>query len=200
MYGEKQNEASGLQKIEGTVEQIVYANEDNGYTVCDVAVGDDMITVCGIMPMLCEGDSLCAYGKWVHSPKYGRQFSAEQYERVMPADTASMLRYLSSRAIKGIGPKTAVKIIEEFGEDSFDVIENHPEWLANIKGISMKVALAASESFKEQTGIRSAMMFFRDYFGANNRWLARAKTRNFGISRAIRNTGIQKLYHSIHIF
>lgn len=166
MYGEKQNEASGLQKIEGTVEQIVYANEDNGYTVCDVAVGDDMITVCGIMPMLCEGDSLCAYGKWVHSPKYGRQFSAEQYERVMPADTASMLRYLSSRAIKGIGPKTAVKIIEEFGEDSFDVIENHPEWLANIKGISMKVALAASESFKEQTGIRSAMMFFRDYFGA----------------------------------
>lgn len=166
MYGEKQNEASGLQKLEGTVEQIVYANEDNGYTVCDVAVGDDMVTVCGIMPMLCEGDSLCAYGKWVHSPKYGRQFSAEQYERVMPADTASMLRYLSSRAIKGIGPKTAVKIIEEFGADSFDVIENHPEWLANIKGISMKVALAASESFKEQTGIRSAMMFFRDYFGA----------------------------------
>jgi exodeoxyribonuclease V alpha subunit len=83
----------------------------------------------------------------------------------MPADVASMLRYLSSRAIKGIGPKTAVKIIEEFGEDSFDVIENHPEWLANIKGISTKVALAASESFKEQAGIRSAMMFFREYFG-----------------------------------
>ncbi len=156
----------GLQKIEGSVEQIVYCNADNGYTVCDVAVDEEMITVCGIMPMLCEGDRLCAYGRWVHSAKYGRQFSAEQYERVMPADTASMLRYLSSRAVKGIGPKTAVKIIEEFGEDAFDVIENHPEWLAEIKGISMKIALAASESFKEQTGIRSAMMFFRDYFGA----------------------------------
>jgi exodeoxyribonuclease V alpha subunit len=85
----------------------------------------------------------------------------------MPADTASMLRYLSSRAIKGIGPKTAVKIIEEFGEDAFDVIENHPDWLASsIKGMSIKTALAASESFKEQTGIRSTMMFFRDYFGA----------------------------------
>ena len=149
------------------MEQIVFCNEDNGYTVCDMALEDDIVTVCGIMPMLCEGDRLCVYGKWVHSAKYGRQFSVEQYERVMPADIASMLRYLSSRAIKGIGPKTAAKIIEEFGEDSFDVIENHPEWLANIKGISTKLALAASESFKEQAGIRSAMMFFREYFGAS---------------------------------
>ncbi|MBR2849450.1 MAG: ATP-dependent RecD-like DNA helicase [Clostridia bacterium] len=156
-----------MEKLEGSVEQIVFCNEDNGYTVCDMALEDDIVTVCGIMPMLCEGDRLCVYGKWVHSAKYGRQFSVEQYERVMPADIASMLRYLSSRAIKGIGPKTAAKIIEEFGEDSFDVIENHPEWLANIKGISTKVALAASESFKEQAGIRSAMMFFREYFGAS---------------------------------
>ncbi|MBP3369107.1 MAG: ATP-dependent RecD-like DNA helicase [Clostridia bacterium] len=154
-----------MQKLEGSVEQIVFCNEDNGYTVCDLSIEDDIVTVCGIMPMLCEGDRLCVYGKWVHSPKYGRQFSAEQYERLMPADTASMLRYLSSRAIKGIGPKTAVKIVEEFGEDTFDVIENHPEWLANVKGVSVKMAMAASESFKEQAGIRTAMMFFRDYFG-----------------------------------
>ena len=165
-FEERDKDRFGVEKLEGSVEQIVFCNEDNGYTVCDVALEDDIVTVCGIMPMLCEGDRLCVYGKWVHSAKYGRQFSVEQYERVMPADVASMLRYLSSRAIKGIGPKTAVKIIEEFGEDSFDVIENHPEWLANIKGISTKVALAASESFKEQTGIRSAMMFFREYFGA----------------------------------
>ena len=157
----------GLEKLEGTVEQIVYCNEENGYTVCDMSLEEDMVTVCGIMPMLNEGDHLCVYGKWVHNPKYGRQFSVEQYERVMPADTASILRYLSSRAIKGIGPKTAIKIVEAFGEDSFDVIENHPEWLADaIKGISLKMARAASESFKEQAGIRSAMMFFRDYFGA----------------------------------
>ena len=166
-FEERDKDRFGIEKLEGSVEQIVFCNEDNGYTVCDMALEDDIVTVCGIMPMLCEGDRLCVYGKWVHSAKYGRQFSVEQYERVMPADIASMLRYLSSRAIKGIGPKTAAKIIEEFGEDSFDVIENHPEWLANIKGISTKVALAASESFKEQAGIRSAMMFFREYFGAS---------------------------------
>ena len=157
----------GLEKLEGTVEQVIYANEENGYTVCDMSTEDDVFTICGIMPMLNEGDSLCVYGKWVHNAKYGRQFAVEQYERTMPADTASILRYLSSRAIKGIGPKTAIKIVEAFGEDSFDVIENHPEWLADsIKGISLKMAKAASESFKEQAGIRSAMMFFRDYFGA----------------------------------
>ena len=166
-FEERDKDRFGIEKLEGSVEQIVFCNDDNGYTVCDMALEDDIVTVCGIMPMLCEGDRLCVYGKWVHSAKYGRQFSVEQYERVMPADVASMLRYLSSRAIKGIGPKTAAKIIEEFGEDSFDVIENHPEWLANIKGISTKVALAASESFKEQAGIRSAMMFFREYFGAS---------------------------------
>ena len=157
----------GLEKLEGTVEQIIYSNEENGYTVCDMSTDDDVVTVCGIMPMLNEGDSLCVYGKWVHNAKYGRQFSAEQYERTMPADTASILRYLSSRVIKGIGPKIAAKIVEAFGEDSFDVIENHPDWLADsIKGISRKMAYAASESFKEQSGVRSAMMFFRDYFGA----------------------------------
>ena len=180
----------GLQKLEGSVEQILFSNEDNGYTVCDLAVEDEMITVCGIMPMLAEGDHLCVYGKWVHSAKYGRQFSAEQYERVMPADTASMLRYLSSRTIKGIGPKTAVKIIEEFGEDAFDVIENHPDWLASIKGISMKVALAASESFKEQTGIRSAMMFFRDYFGAATTVKIYKKWGNSAIDVAKKNPSL----------
>ena len=157
----------GLEKLEGMVEQVIYSNEENGYTVCDMSTEDDVVTVCGTMPMLNEGDTLCVYGKWVHNAKYGRQFSVEQYERVMPADTASILRYLSSRAIKGIGPKIAVRIVEAFGEDSFDVIENHPEWLADsVKGISLKTAKAASESFKEQAGIRSAMMFFRDYFGA----------------------------------
>ncbi len=156
-----------LQKLEGSVERVIYTNEDNGYTICDMATSDEgeIVTVVGLMPMIGAGDHLCLYGKWMHNPKYGRQFSVVQYERVMPADQASILRYLASRAIKGIGPKTAQRIVEEFGEDSFDVIENHPEWLASIKGISMKTALSASESFKEQAGIRSAMMFFRDYFG-----------------------------------
>lgn len=155
------------QKLEGSVEHIIYTNEENGYTICDVATSDDgeIVTCVGIMPTVCAGDSMCLWGRWVHNAKYGRQFSVEQYERVLPADTASILRYLSSRAIKGIGPKIAQRIVDEFGADSFDVIENHPEWLASIRGISMKTAMAASESFREQAGIRTAMMFFRDYFG-----------------------------------
>ena len=156
-----------LQKLEGSVERVIYSNEENGYTICDIAVSEDgeIITAVGIMPMIGAGDQMRLWGEWVHNPKYGRQFSVTQYERMMPADTASMLRYLASRAIKGIGPKTAQRIIDEFGDESFEVIENHPEWLASIKGISMKMALSASESFKEQAGIRSAMMFFREWFG-----------------------------------
>ena len=157
------------QRLEGSVERIIYTNEENGYTICDVATSDggEIIPAVGTMPMISAGDHMCLYGRWVHNAKYGRQFSVDQYERVMPADTASMLRYLASRAIRGIGPKLAQRIVEEFGSDSFDVIENHPEWLAgSIKGMSMKTALAASESFREQAGIRGAMMFFRDYFGA----------------------------------
>lgn len=159
-------ENGDIERLDGTVEHIIYYNEENGYTICDMALADDeIITAVGLMPMLCEGDRLTVFGKWVNNPKYGRQFSVTQYERVMPADVSSILKYLSSRAIKGVGPKTAQRIVEEFGEDTFDVIENHPEWLANVKGISMKLALSISESFKEQAGVRSAMMFFRDYFG-----------------------------------
>ncbi len=161
------NESSGLQRLEGSIEHVIYSNEDNGYAICDMALGDDeIITVVGTLPMICAGDNIVIYGKWVHNPKYGRQFSVSQYERVMPADTASILRYLASGAIKGIGPKTAQRIVEKFGEDTFDVIENHPDWLSEIKGISHKSAKEISERFKEQAGMRSAMMFFRNYFGA----------------------------------
>ena len=204
MSEELYTEASSLQRLEGSVERVIYANEENGYTICDMSVSEsgEIVTVVGVMPMIGTGDHLCVYGKWTHNPKYGRQFSASQYERVMPADTASMLRYLASRAIKGIGPKTAQKIIEEFGEDSFDVIENHPEWLASIKGISMKVALAASESFREQAGIRTAMMFFRDYFGVSTtvkiykQWGSRAveiaKTNPFRLCNEIEGIGFER--------
>ncbi|MBO5882829.1 MAG: ATP-dependent RecD-like DNA helicase [Clostridia bacterium] len=189
MEFEKNEELRGLQKLEGTVERVIYANEENGYTICDMAVADDeIITAVGIMPLVGSGDRMCMYGKWIHNAKYGRQFSVEQYEKVMPADIASILRYLASRAIKGIGPKTAQKIVDEFGEDSFDVIENHPDWFANsIKGMSLKMAEAASESFKEQAGIRSAMLFFRSYFGAATTVKIYKKWGNAAVDMAKRN-------------
>ncbi len=167
--------------INGIVEGIIYSKEETGYTICDVSTGDgDLITVVGYLPYINEGDSVTLCGKWVHNPKYGRQFSAETYERALPVDRSSILRYLSSRAIKGIGPKTARKIVEEFGDESFDVIENHPEWLARVSGITPKRAREISEEFKEKSDMRQAMIFFRDWFGSAStvkiykRWGSRA--------------------------
>ena len=156
----------GLTQLKGTVEHIIYSNEDNGYTVMDVGLEDDVITACGIMPYVSDGDSLILWGNWVHNPKYGRQFKVEQYERDMPADSAAILRYLSSRTIKGIGPRLAERIVSAFGDETLDVMENHPEWLSDVPGISRRKAQEIAEDFKAKAGIRSAMMFFRDYFGA----------------------------------
>lgn len=159
-------EKDGLTQLKGSVEHIIYTNEDNGYTVLDFGTEEDVVTACGIMPYVGEGDSLILWGNWVHNPKYGRQFRVEQYERDLPADSVAILRYLSSRTVKGVGPKLAERIVEHFGEETLDVMENHPEWLADVPGISPKKAEAIGEDFKAKAGIRSAMMFFRDYFGA----------------------------------
>lgn len=164
MYTE--NEERDAEEVCGTVERIIYQNEENGYTICLLGTSDgDEVTVVGTLPFISEGDSLSVCGRWVHNPKYGRQFRADSFERKLPADEESILRYLASGAIKGIGAKTAMKIVEEFGEDAFDVIENHPDWLARLPGISKKKAFEMSESFKAEAGMRSAMMFFRQFFG-----------------------------------
>ncbi len=164
MFPEAGND--GMVELTGTVEHIIYVNEDNGYTVMDVGLEDDVITACGILPYISEGDALILRGEWVHNPKYGRQFKVEAYERNMPADSAAILRYLSSRTIKGIGPRLAERIVSAFGDETLDVMEHHPEWLADVPGISRKKANEIAEDFRAKSGLRSAMMFFRDYFGA----------------------------------
>ena len=156
----------GMVRLQGTVEHIIYCNEDNGYTVMDVGLEDDLITACGVMPYVSDGDSLILWGSWVHNPKYGRQFKVEEYERDMPADAAAILRYLSSRTIKGIGPRLAERIVSRVGDETLDVMENHPEWLSDVPGISRRKADEIAEDFRAKAGIRSAMLFFRDYFGA----------------------------------
>ena len=157
----------GLLKLSGSIEHVIYSNEENGFAICDLGTdADEIVTITGVMPYIAEGDVVTVYGRWVHNAKYGRQFKVEQSEKRLPADRASILRYLSSGGVKGIGPKTAQRIVDEFGEEAFDVIENHPDWLAQIPGITPKRAHAISEDFINKAGIRSAMLFFREYFGA----------------------------------
>ena len=150
--------------LAGTIENVVYRNENNDYTVLEVADSEDNLVVAvGIIPMAFEGEAVTLSGHWTYHKEFGKQFAFDSFEKRLPDDVDGILQYLSSRTVKGIGPVTALKIVNRFGKDSFDVIENHPEWLADIPGITMKKAATISESFKEQTGIRGVMMFCKDF-------------------------------------
>ncbi len=151
--------------VSGIVDSIIYQNEDNGYTVCEIEdTNGEPVVITGIIPYLAEGDKITAWGKWTTHQTYGRQFRADSFEKKLPAEQGDILRYLASGAVKGIGPKTAQKIVEKFGTDAFDVIENHPDWLTDIPGITQKRAAAMSENFKSISGARAVMMFCRDFF------------------------------------
>ncbi len=164
---EERREGEELERLVGSVEGIIYANEENGYAIFDFGTEqDELVTAVGTLPYLAEGDELTLIGKWVHNPKYGRQFRVEQFEKRLPSDSAAILRYLASGAVKGIGPKKAKRIVDLFGEDTFDVIENHPDWLTQVQGISHRAATEISAEFARVAGVRNVMMFFREFFGA----------------------------------
>ncbi|MBQ9120752.1 MAG: ATP-dependent RecD-like DNA helicase [Clostridia bacterium] len=150
--------------LEATVEWIKYQNEENGYTVCEVSDAEENeIIVVGELPYLSIGESVTLYGKWTHHAVYGRQFKAEYYEKNLLVNENDILRYLSSGTIKGIGPKTARKIVDMYGTDTFDVLENHFEWLTQIGGISPKKAKAIHEDFCEKAGARETLLFCREF-------------------------------------
>ncbi|MBQ2092165.1 MAG: ATP-dependent RecD-like DNA helicase [Clostridia bacterium] len=148
-----------MDNLFGVAEEIIYRKEDTGYTVLDVASEDgELITVVGVLPEIAAGEEVHFTGSWDRHPTFGRQFRAESVERAMPSTAATMLKYLSSGAVKGVGPSTAVKIIEAFGEDAFDVIENDPERLAKIRGITAAKAKAISEEFRKTNEVREIMI------------------------------------------
>lgn len=157
------------EELAGTVESVVYQNKMNDYTVIELASDDGrLLTAVGAMPYVGEGEHVRLYGTWTHHSEYGEQFAVTAFEKELPSTAAEILRYLSGRNVKGIGPVTALKIVNRYGDDTFDVIENHPEWLADIPGISRKKAAEISESFQEQTGIRSLMMFCKNHIGSSS--------------------------------
>lgn len=155
-----------MEKISGVVQNVVYRNENNDYTVFEIIDEDNrLITAVGIIPMVSEAENVILEGQWTYHKEFGKQFSFVSYEKSLPREIDGIIQYLSSKAIKGVGPITAVKIVNRFGMDTFDVIENHPEWLTDISGITRKKAAAISESFREQTELRGVVMFFKDYIG-----------------------------------
>lgn len=147
-----------LLELTGSVERIVFRNDQNGYTVLELSASEELVTAVGIMPYVSVGEELKLLGTFKVHPNFGDQFSVEVCERSMPTTTTAMLKYLSSGAIKGIGPGTASKLIELFGEDTLDVIEKEPERMTIIKGISRSKAMKISEEFTRIYSIRELMV------------------------------------------
>jgi len=149
--------------IEGAVEEIIFNNEVNGYTVCEIRRDEDSVTAVGFMPFINAGETLRLTGRWVNHPDYGQQFKVEAYEKIMPQTSDAIMKYLASGLIKGVGPATAAKIVERFGKDTLDIIQIQPERLAEVKGISFEKALRIGQAFEEQRDLRKVIMFLQEY-------------------------------------
>ena len=133
-----------MEKVTGYVEHIIYRNRENGYTVFELISDGEQITCVGIFRSLDEGENLQVSGNYVEHAVYGSQLKVESYEEVAPEDEESIIRYLGSGAIRGIGPALAARIVKRFGKDTFRLMEEEPERLAEIKGISERKAMEIS--------------------------------------------------------
>ena len=151
-----ENEAQDI--LIGTVEDISFYNDNTGFCVAEVNTGDEGVTVVGTVGELAVGAEIECRGVWSFHPSFGRQFKAETAVQTLPADVGGILKYLSSGIVRGIGPATATKIVENFGTQTFDVLENDPARLATIKGISSAKAREMCKNFKSQFSARETLM------------------------------------------
>ena len=151
-----------LMELKANVETIIYRNEHNGYTVIELD-DEDETTAVGIMPDINAGETVRLIGYFKPHPTYGMQLAVTTYEKSMPEDIAGILNYLSSGSIKGIGPATAAALIKEFGANTLTVLENEPQRVAKLKGISLKKATDISKQLRENTGIRELILYLNQY-------------------------------------
>ena len=152
------DENNDLTELSGTAEAVTFRNEENGWTVLDFACGGELVTAVGVLPQISPGEELRLMGRWGFHQTFGRQFNAQFVERGMPTTQNEVLKYLSSGVIKGVRGTTAQRIVEKFGGDTIAVLENSPQRLATIRGISPEKAEQISESFKKQFSLRQAMI------------------------------------------
>lgn len=152
-----------MDQLSGYVEKIVYRNEDNGYSVVELFSGGESKTIVGNLSMLAEGEYIEASGTLKRHPLYGDQLVVESYEIKAPEDVMSIERYLGSGAIKGIGPALAARIVKKFGADTFRIVEEEPERLAEVKGISERKAMELAEQMSEKRDMRAAFVFLQKF-------------------------------------
>lgn len=151
------------EKITGVVEEVTFQNDSNGWTVIDLSVDNELLTAVGVMPGINAGETVILTGTYTVHPSFGRQFKVSAFSRSMPETTEQIFKYLASGVIRGIGPKKAMSIVEKFGSDTLYVLENEPERLACIRGISEEQAKAIGEDFKRQSALRTIMMGLEKY-------------------------------------
>ena len=149
--------------LEGTVSSIIFQNEENGYTILRLDAGEEEMTVVGSMPGVSPGEYLTVRGEWVRHATYGTQFRADVVERRLPQGLKEVYHYLASGAVKGVGKATARLLVEEFGEEALNVIEEEPDKLTRIRGISPKRARTISNAFRQQMGMRRMMEFLNQH-------------------------------------
>lgn len=152
-----------VESLAGYVEHIIYRNADNGYTVLNLVSGEDEITCVGVFSAIAEGENIEAQGEYTEHPTYGQQFKVASFEEKAPEDEEAIERYLGSGAIKGIGLAMAARIVRRFKEDTFRIIEEEPERLAEIKGISSRKAMEIASQVNEKRDLRQAMIFLQQY-------------------------------------
>ena len=156
-----------METINGFVDHIIFQNTDNGYTVLSLSTEDGEEILVGMLKGISQGDSIRAEGDYIEHPVYGVQFKVATFKTVMPEDVAGMERYLASGAIKGIGAALASRIVKKFGEDTFRIMEEEPERLVEVKGISERIAREISAQMEEKKDMREAFLYLQQ-FGITN--------------------------------
>ena len=156
-----------MEEVNGYVEHIVFQNSENGYTVMNLISGGEEITCVGMCKGLTQGENITACGEFVEHPVYGAQFKMSTYQVVIPKDSVGMERYLGSGAVKGVGAALAARIVKKFGDDTFRIIEEEPERLAEIKGISERKAREIAAQMEEKKDLRDALVYLQQ-FGISN--------------------------------
>ena len=151
------------EKITGIVDEVTFRNEANGFTVLDLEMENELLTVVGVLPGVNAGETVTLTGTYTTHPSFGRQFKATAFSRCMPETADQIYKYLSSGVIKGIGPKRAISIVERFGEDTLRVLDKEPEKLASIKGISEEAAEQIGNEFQKQYAMRTVMLGLEKY-------------------------------------